>query len=577
MINRYFQQELANLRDLGEEFAKAHPAVAPMLGGMSADPDVERLLEGVAFLTALLREKLDDEFPEITHELTRLIWPHYLRPIPSAATVFFTPRPTLKQSMSIPAGIHVSSQPVDETSCLFETCYPIEIHPLRLIDASFLEASGKPPSIKLLLELTGPTLADWQPSSLRFFLAGGFAAASDLYLLLRNHLRRIQITETVKGRGLSLGPEYLKPVGFDAGEGLIPYPSHSFPGYRTIQEYFIFPEKFLYFDILGWERWQDRGEGSQFELTFEFDQMPIPSPRIRASDFLLSATPVINIFPLDADPIRLDHRRVEYRIRPHCSNDAHYQVYSVEKVTGYIQGTAQEREYLPFELFRSDSEGHPVYHIKTKTSPARSGFDVLLSVVYPPHSQPPVAETLSIELLCTNGLLPEDIKAGDICLPTGSSPEYVEFKNLRPPTGAVLPPLGSNLLWRLLSHLSLNYASLASAENLRALLGLYNFEDQRDRAAFLANQKRVAGIEDLDSKGSDRLVSGIVMRGRDIRLDVRQDHFASQGDLFLFGSVMDHFLSSYASINTYTRLMIKETREGEVYQWPARLGDHPLI
>ena len=198
-------------------------------------------------------------------------------------------------------------------------------------------------------------------------------------------------------------------------------------------------------------------------------------------------------------------------------------------------------------------------------------------MVYPPHSQPPVAETLSIELLCTNGLLPEDIKAGDICLPTGSSPEYVEFKNLRPPTGAVLPPLGSNLLWRLLSHLSLNYASLASAENLRALLGLYNFEDQRDRAAFLANQKRVAGIEDLDSKGSDRLVSGIVMRGRDIRLDVRQDHFASQGDLFLFGSVMDHFLSSYASINTYTRLMIKETREGEVYQWPARLGDHPLI
>ena len=118
---------------------------------------------------------------------------------------------------------------------------------------------------------------------------------------------------------------------------------------------------------------------------------------------------------------------------------------------------------------------------------------------------------------------------------------------------------------------------MANAENLRALLGLYNFEDQRDRTAFLANHKRVAGIENLESKGSDRLVSGILMRGRDILLDVRQDHFASQGDLFLFGSVLDHFLSSYASINTYTRLMIKELREGKVYQWPARLGDHPLI
>ncbi|MGM0404259.1 MAG: type VI secretion system baseplate subunit TssF, partial [Thermodesulfobacteriota bacterium] len=84
MLHRYFQQELDHLRDLGQAFSKAHPAVAPMLSGSSTDPDVERLLEGVAFLTALLREKLDDEFPEIIHELVQLIWPHYLRPVPSA-------------------------------------------------------------------------------------------------------------------------------------------------------------------------------------------------------------------------------------------------------------------------------------------------------------------------------------------------------------------------------------------------------------------------------------------------------------------------------------------------------------
>ena len=142
MLNRFFQQELANLKELGAEFSSAHPAVAPMLSGPMADPDVERLLEGVAFLTALLRRKLDDEFPEIVHDLMHLIWPHYLRPIPSTTMIAFTPKPTLKQSLTVPAGIHVASVPVEGTSCLFRTAYDVEIHPLALLDASFGKASG---------------------------------------------------------------------------------------------------------------------------------------------------------------------------------------------------------------------------------------------------------------------------------------------------------------------------------------------------------------------------------------------------------------------------------------------------
>jgi len=142
MFNRYFQEELDNLKDLGAEFSKAHPAVAPMLSGRSADPDVDRLLEGVAFLTALLRQKLDDEFPEIIHELIRLIWPHYLRPLPSTSIVAFTPKPILKQSITIPPGTQVASVPVQGTSCLFQTCYPVEVHPLHLLEASFCRDLG---------------------------------------------------------------------------------------------------------------------------------------------------------------------------------------------------------------------------------------------------------------------------------------------------------------------------------------------------------------------------------------------------------------------------------------------------
>jgi type VI secretion system protein ImpG len=68
-----------------------------------------------------------------------------------------------------------------------------------------------------------------------------------------------------------------------------------------------------------------------------------------------------------------------------------------------------------------------------------------------------------------------------------------------------------------------------------------------------------------------------MMRGRNIRLKIHQDHFASLGDLYLFGCIMDHFMGNYASINTYTLLSIQEVLKGNLYQWPARIGAYPLI
>ncbi|MDI6752885.1 MAG: type VI secretion system baseplate subunit TssF, partial [Thermodesulfobacteriota bacterium] len=576
MFNRYYQGELTQLKELAGEFSRAHPALAPMLSGPTADPDVERLLEGVAFLTALLRQKLDDEFPEVIHDLMHLIWPHYLRPIPSTTLMAFSPKQTLKQSMKIPAGIYVASVPVEGTSCLFKTSCEVEIHPLTLIDASFTQPSGKAPVIKILLELNGPKLSDWQPQALRFFLAGDLPGATDLSFLLQRHLKQIMIKPLAKGTPVILPAESLKPGGFAAGEALIPYPTHSFPGYRILQEYFILPEKFLFLDLVGWERWLDRGDGSKFEIMFELTDLPFSPPRVRKENFALFVTPAINIFPHEAAPVLLEHRNTHSLIRPAGSNPGHYQVYSVEKVVGFVHGTAKERPYVPFELFSPDQQSAPAYHISRRQSSVHNGFDVYLSVAYPHEAGLPGSETLSIHLLCTNGSLAENLRVGDISQPTSSSPEFVEFKNIQAPTSPLLPSLGTNLLWQLISHLSLNYLSLARAENLQALLGLYIFPERRDRAATLANRKRIKGIENVEAKTSDRLVSGFLMRGQEIKLRMSQDNFSSQGDLFLFGCILDHFLGGYASINSYTSVMIQEIIKGDIYQWPARLGNHPL-
>jgi type VI secretion system protein ImpG len=577
MINKYFQDELAHLRELGEEFSRAHPALAPMLIGSSTDPDVERLLEGVAFLTGLLREKLDDDFPEIIHELIRLLWPHYLRPVPCATIMAFKPKPTVKQTMRIPAGVQVSSLPVEGTSCVFRTCYDVELHPLHILDAKFIETGGRPPAVEISLELRGPNLSDWQPQALRFYLAGTYGLATEMYLLLRHYLKRIVVMPEEGGSTFVLLPDDLKPVGFSDDEELIPYPTHSFPGYRILQEFFWLPEKFLFLEIAGWERWVERGSGTRFEIRFELDPFPFPAPRIKRNSFVLSAVPAINVFPFDADPIRLDHRATEYAVRPAGANADHYQVYGVEEVKGFVQGTAEERTYLPFEMFSSDFQATPVYRLKTRKSLSGETIDSFISVAYPKDGGVPAIETLSIGLSCTNGRLPENLQVGDISRPTTSTPEFVEFENIVPVTNNVLPPLGSNLLWRLLSHLSLNYVSLAKADNLRALLEFYIFQDSRDRGIRLANQKRILGIEDLQAQVSNRLVSGVMLRGQEITIKMRQDHFAGPGDLFLFGCILDYFLGTYASINSYTKLYVDEAIKGERYQWPPRVGDHPLI
>jgi len=320
MFNKYYQQELNALRELGSEFSRTHPALAPMLSGPASDPDVERLLEGVAFLTGLLRQKLDDEFPEIVHSLTNLLWPHYLKPIPSTTMIAFSPKPALKQTARIPAGVHLASVPVGGTSCIYRTAFDVELHPLTLVDASFQQPSGKSPEIKILFELSGEKLDAWKPDSLRIYLAGEYTAATDLYLMLRRHLRGIVLSPVGKGATAALEPECLKPAGFSEDESLFRYPHRSFSGYRILQEYFLAPEKFLFLDLTGLERWRKRGEGNRFELRFELGDLPFPPARVRKESFALHVTPAVNLFAHEADPILLDHRQAAYLVRPTGGN-----------------------------------------------------------------------------------------------------------------------------------------------------------------------------------------------------------------------------------------------------------------
>jgi type VI secretion system protein ImpG len=576
LIGKYYQRELSNLRNLAQEFARAHPALAPMLAGQSNDPDVERLLEGTAFLSGLIHEKMDGDFPEIVHGLIQLIFPHYLRPIPSATLIRFSPKRSLRETVVIKKGTAIDAMPSEGTRCTFTTCYDVALSPLAVVSAGLSTQSGGRGLLSMELRLNGMDVTAFKPDAIRFHLAGVTTEASRRRWLLFTRLRDVRLT-AADGRTVQLGRQAVAPVGFEEQEALIPYPARSFSGYRILQEYFILPEKFLFFDVKGLNQWRNRDAGSTFNLEFEFADLPRDLPPMRAEDFQLFVSPALNLFPHQADPILLDHKKPEYSIRAGGDNPRHYQIYAVNRVSGVAPGTVREREYLPFELFNPQTESDPVYALHHRLSPLDGKAELHLSVAYPGRSSEPQVETLSLDIMCTNGSLPETLRSGDVRVPTESSPELAEFSNIRTPTAPVQPPLGKNLLWRLLSHIFLNYLSVASAENLRSVLKLYIFTETPDRAAVLANTQRVEAITDVDVRPADRFVGGYLLRGQDILVRIDPQGFTGEGDIHLFGSVLDVFLGNYAAVNAYTRLTVEDTLRKERLTWPIRLGDRILL
>ena len=579
MFNKYYQQELQNLRELAREFSKAHPAIAPMLSGPSSDPDVERLLEGVAFLTGLLHRKLDDEFPEIIHGLMDSIFPHYLRPIPSTSIVVFSPKPSLQESITVPAGTSLASIPVEGIKCIFRTCFTTEVHPLKLVSADFIEQPEQPGQIRLVLELSGFTLSQWQPKRLSFFLGESFSNAADLFMLLTKYVQQIVLKPGTDqgGKQHILPADALIQSGFQLENSLLPFPTHSFAGYRLLQEYFVLPQKFLFLELRGWEKWQNRGEGSRFEVIFELAPSPLPPPKIKRSNFHLFATPVINLFTDDSDHFLLDHRLEKMPVRPSSKRKDHFQVYSVDKVVSIEQGSITEKEYVPFEFFSKNEGNISMYQVVRSRSPIDNSAECFLSFTYPPQSPEPKPETLSLTMTFTNGTLPERLQLGDICKQTSDSPGLLDFYNIITPTLHVEPMLGKDTLWKFISHLSLNILPLANADNIKNLLKLYVFPETRNRTKTAADQKRIDGIEDFRVKSANRIVDGAIMRGQKIEMSVSQDNFACLGDLYLFASVMELFLGVYSAMNTFIQFEVKDTISGETFLWPARLGERSLL
>ncbi len=602
----YYYRELKFIREMGAEFAGAHPQEAGQLlldAQRCEDPHVERLLEGFAFLTARIRKKIDDEYPEITDALLSILYPHYQRPIPSITIVQFmsaADATKIAGGHEITRGTALTSRPVDGVPCRFRTVYPAWLWPVSVASASLVpdrvviadKPNGAVALLKIELQCSAP--GGWPAldrlSALQFYLNGGEPIPSTLYECLFNHLCGFWLRgKTADGREktVPLPVSAIQPVGFSENESLLPYPPTSFPGYRLIQEFFAFPEKFLFIEISSLDKIRASGFEGPVELLMFLDQPPRTEVAIRADSFQLGCTPAVNLFEKLSEPIRISQKLTEYPVVPDVEHPLAYEIFSVDRVVSAGSYLDDVVEFEPFYAMRHAIRGSAsgafwFSHRRPSMRDHDDGTEIDLSFTDPNFNPlSPAVETASIHLTCTNRDLPAR-------LPFGGEQADFEMEGDAPvrrvrvlsrPSRALRPPLGRSAQWRLISQLGLNHLSLTEnglgAESLRELLTLYDF------AGSASTRKMISGLIGVDHKRvagrtGNRLGNTLSLG---IEITVRFDEDAFPGSsAFLMASVLERFLGAYVSINSFSQLVARsKQREGIWKQWPPRCGDRTLL
>lgn len=575
MFAKYYQDELAWLREMGAELAEARPEMARFLGEPGADPDVERLLEGFAFLTGRIREKLDDEFPELTHGFMDMFCPHYLRPVPSMAILQVTPKQNMNAGgKAVPRGTLIESTPVDGTRCRFRTVADVTPAPVVLLEVDF--KVGHPSTLSLRFDRRSGGLANLGERPLRLHLTGDSQVSRSLYAALCHHVHAVRaeqaIPQSATDLSLLLHPKGLDhvrivPGGLDESEAAIDMPAGAFRGFRLLQEYFAFPERFLFVDIYG----LDKAGGDT--LVFEFKDLPDNMPPVSASNVLLDCVPIVNLFDHDADPVRAQVGRTEYRIRPAGKDSSNYEVHSVKGVSGRVRGAVKQETYHPFFAFEArDRSSGRFFQLSRRDSLHVSGSDVYLRLGAEDPDKWSELDTISTDIVCTNRDLPTKLRPGDISTPTPETPGAFTYRSIGTPSAPIAPPDGEEIHWRLLSHMTLNLRRLADRESLCTALSLYDFRARSDRQARRRLDNLMTAISEVGVQRGTELLDGVPINGSEMRIAIDEEKAGGEGETFLLGTILNEFVAQYVSLNSFSKLRIHCTTNNEVFSWPARVG-----
>lgn len=603
---KYYNRELTFIRRLGAEFAEKYPKVAGRLrmsDEQVEDPHVSRLIEAFALLTAQIRQKLDDSFPELTDALLGQLYPDYQAPIPSFTILQLTSQNLSDSGITIKRGTEFETKVDGMKPCIFRACYDTDVWPVTVKMAEFKNSPFNAPyppvnatassllKLQMQTDFDNTTFGDLGIKRLRFYLNGQRHHVYNLYELLNRQLISIGIAPADSPSSVTfLRPEQLKAVGFDEQEQVVPYTHRSFSGYRLLVEQFIFPEKFLFVELTDLQEFLPAKAESCFVYFYFSDSSNELERHITSESLLLACTPVINLFKQKLEPLNFDQSQYEYRLVPQ------YQSAEVCEIIQIEQAQILDSDGIKTTINPFYSQGHPEYtqqqsifwHCRREFADWAGGFteagtELYLSLVNrhfkPAASSQRSDQVIQVTAQCSNRNLPNHLPfgGGEPCFQIQQHADVIkQSRCLLAPTKSFRPALGDSSRWQLVQHLTLNYFTGEQAtERLKETLRLYDFRCTPESKSLIDGIFKV-----LVKPGTARVNQNgrvAVCSGSEILIEMAQAAYVGS-NVFFFGSILDLFFAQFAAVNSYTRLTIKlKEHEQKYHSWRARVGTKVLL
>jgi type VI secretion system protein ImpG len=449
----------------------------------------------------------------------------------------------------------------------------------------------------LRLELRCPqgALKGLELDRLRFFLNGDSIRVNTLYELLFTNVEKIAVLPGGSSMPYYLKPGAIKPVGFGLDEEVLPYPANAHPAYRLLQEYFYFPEKYHFFDLdfdlhrnllrFLESKPESLDAVSTLEVFFLLRERPPRNLFVNADTFNLGCTPVINLFPKTTEPIRFDHRSLEYQLIADKRRESTTEIHSILSVsaTSDPNKPAQNFEsFYSYNHFMDTAKHRAFWHATRRSSNRREvpGTEMYLSFLdlnFKPVN-PPV-QTVYAHTLCTNRELTTRLPKLIQLHPEKKVPTH-QITLVGKRSLPISPLLGGSTVWRLISHLSLNHLSLSeggdSLNALREILGLYCVSNRP------STQDQINGITEMEIAKKSIYIGEDAWRGfrRGMEITLTFDEGKYRGSsAFILGAVLNSFFALYTSVNSFTKLRIKKRTQPDTIwkEWPPMAGEKLVL
>lgn len=619
-LNDYFAAELESLRTRATEFAQENPSIAEELllnrenEGKSQDPHVEILIQSFAWLTSRLRQNIESESAKMPSMLLQQLYPQMVCSMPSMAIAeckvngfaadfnngyVLTGRHNM-EPIAIQPKAHACE--MDKLrQCRMSTCHDAVLWPLvaqnteqqatndhREIVDRFCQTQTII-NVQLHESDKGAAKGIAFNRPLRFYINLAEHSRFKFYDFLARHFIGAVVCDHNDEPVFELQAKELKLCGFDDEERLFPGNDYQDLGFSLLQDYFSFPEKFMFFELNGLAPLKMT---AQHNIKLLFDENIPKSISLTLDALKLNCVPVINLFDKVTEPLPIQFKDYRYRLYPSREYYDCFEIVKVDKVFSVNKhgesnellpyfSLEQMQPFAPLDTGAASRKNSKTYRWLVQQEPSHrkrlAGAESWLSLYDVDFERtPPMGETVYANTLCSNRSVCELFPKLQKFAILGSSP-VIDVSLLTRPTRHRACQHDKKHLWKLLSHLSVYYASFTEPELgkelLSRFLSLYVNKDDPVSQRQIESIEKIEAFEDVQANTKEAWRG--YYRGTRFVLTLTERKFDGSS-MILFTHVLHQFLALFCHINSFVRLEL-DLGNRRSYQCQAMAGHQMLI